>query len=213
MMGLAYIVAFAVYLLVSIGVVVKVVRTAKRNNRSPWGWGGAAALVMYLLVFWDHIPTLLMHKYYCEKEAGFWVYKTPEQWIKEHPETIGEPWGWESGVQWSRQKLTNGSRNWLSKKIYYDTYREPDFGHAMVRQEKRLIDSTNGEILAKSINFFRGSTGQFANGFRGSSDWKLWLGWGNRECKPRGFDLKTSESYTDLFDENMSHLIQRGAAK
>ena len=40
---------------------------------------------MYLLVFWDHIPTLLLHKYYCATKAGFWVYKTPEQWKKENP--------------------------------------------------------------------------------------------------------------------------------
>ena len=24
-------------------------------------------------MFWDHIPTVVAHKYYCEKEAGFWV--------------------------------------------------------------------------------------------------------------------------------------------
>jgi len=40
---------------------------------------------MYNLVFWDLIPTLAMHKYYCANEAGFWVYKTPEQWVKENP--------------------------------------------------------------------------------------------------------------------------------
>jgi len=40
------------------------------------------AFVMYNLVFWDFIPTLFAHKYYCETEAGFWVYQTPEQWKK-----------------------------------------------------------------------------------------------------------------------------------
>jgi hypothetical protein len=31
-----------------------------------------------------------MHKYYCSTQAGFWVYKTPEQWMKENPELTVE---------------------------------------------------------------------------------------------------------------------------
>jgi hypothetical protein len=40
---------------------------------------------MYHLVFWDFIPTLIVYKYYCSTKAGFWVYKTPEQWKAENP--------------------------------------------------------------------------------------------------------------------------------
>ncbi len=40
---------------------------------------------MYNLVFWDLIPTKLLHKYYCATEAGILVYKTPGQWITENP--------------------------------------------------------------------------------------------------------------------------------
>ena len=41
---------------------------------------------MYNLMFWGLIPTLAMHKYYCATHAGFWVYKTPEQWMKQNPD-------------------------------------------------------------------------------------------------------------------------------
>lgn len=61
------------------------VRWAKRRGRRGWVWGSAAALAMYHLMFWDLIPTLLIHRYYCATEAGFWVYKTPEEWVKENP--------------------------------------------------------------------------------------------------------------------------------
>ena len=86
MMGLMILGALAVYLLVSIFVTKKVAGWAKANNKKAWVWGGLAALVMYNLVFWDLIPTLVMHKYYCDTQAGFWVYKTPEQWKAENPD-------------------------------------------------------------------------------------------------------------------------------
>lgn len=80
MIGLMVLGFFAVYLLVSIWVTSKAASWAKANNRKPWLWGGLAAFMMYNLVFWDLIPTLVMHKHYCDTQAGFWVYKTPEQW-------------------------------------------------------------------------------------------------------------------------------------
>ena len=77
MMGLMVLGALAVYLLVSIWVTKKAANWAKASNKKPWLWGGLAAFVMYNLVFWDLIPTLVMHKYYYSTQAGFWVYKTP----------------------------------------------------------------------------------------------------------------------------------------
>ncbi len=43
------------------------------------------ALVMYSIVFWDWLPTVAVHQYYCAKESGFWVYKTLDQWKAENP--------------------------------------------------------------------------------------------------------------------------------
>lgn len=89
MMGLMVLGALAVYLLVSIWLIFGVLNWAAKNKRSGW-WGVLAAFVMYNLVFWDLIPTLVMHKYYCSTQAGFWVYKTPEQWKAENPELTTE---------------------------------------------------------------------------------------------------------------------------
>lgn len=85
MIGLSILVALFLYLLVSAGVVSWVVRWAKRKGRKPVRWGIFAGLVMYHLVFWDFIPTLVVYKYYCATKAGLFVYKTPEQWRVDNP--------------------------------------------------------------------------------------------------------------------------------
>lgn len=85
MLGLAVLFFIALYLLITWGVVRLAVRWARRHGRRGWVWGGVAALAMYNLMFWDLIPTLLIHKYYCATEAGLWVYKAPEEWVKENP--------------------------------------------------------------------------------------------------------------------------------
>jgi len=75
----------AIYLLITAVVMGLASRWARRHGRRGWVWAGVAAFGMYNLVFWDLIPTLLVHKYYCETQAGFWVYKTPEEWRDENP--------------------------------------------------------------------------------------------------------------------------------
>ncbi len=92
MLGLVVLFVIGLYLAISALVVWLAARWAKKRRRRGWVWGGIAAFAMYNLVFWDLIPTLVMHKYYCATEAGFWLYKTPEQWVKENPgvmETLG----------------------------------------------------------------------------------------------------------------------------
>ena len=84
MMGLMVLGFSVVYLAASVWAVKAASSWAKANNKKPWLWGGLAAFVMYNLVFWDLIPTLVAHKYYCETQAGSWVYKTPEQWKTEN---------------------------------------------------------------------------------------------------------------------------------
>jgi hypothetical protein len=83
--GLIYLVAFAVYLLVAFLIVRATVRWAKRTGRSPTTWGWGSALAIYLLVFWDHLPTLIAHEVLCRTVPDVKIYKTFEQWKAEHP--------------------------------------------------------------------------------------------------------------------------------
>jgi len=84
-MGFLILGAMGVYLLVSVGVVLAAIGYARKNGRSAKRWGWGAALVMYLIPFWDWLPTVAVHQYYCATESGFWIYKTFDQWKRENP--------------------------------------------------------------------------------------------------------------------------------
>ena len=90
-MGFVIIGVFLIYLMISIWAVRSAIRYARGTGRNTWVWGGLTALIMYLIPFWDWLPTVAMHRYYCEKEAGFWVYKSLEQWKEENPGVM-ETW-------------------------------------------------------------------------------------------------------------------------
>src|SRR5512139_2322074 len=84
-MGLVIFAAMGVYLLISLGVVMWAISHAKKSGRSVKRWGWGAVLVMYMIPLWDWVPTVAVHQFYCAKDAGFWVYKTPDQWRVENP--------------------------------------------------------------------------------------------------------------------------------
>jgi len=164
MMGLGILSAFALYLVISILVVRIAARAAKKRGRSPLRWGAAAALVMYLLVFWDHVPTLLVHWYYCKEEAGIWVYKTPDQWKKNNPGVIENlPMPGPSGSRSKWEEFDGGSGiantyslnerfNWIVKK--------QDISNLLpiIRKEQLVNDVTRNETLARYVDFSTGNS-------------------------------------------------------
>lgn len=173
MLGLMVLLALGVYLAVSALVIWLAVRWAKKRNRKPWVWGGLAAFLMYNLVFWDLIPTLAMHKYYCATEAGFWVYKTPEQWAKENPgvlETL-KPWpvsriyGDDRGVF----QINGGTVRHFNERLgLWELEEKPRTLFLIERQEVGIFDVQAREFLALRVNYFAGKkqAGEF---------WKSWL--------------------------------------
>ena len=152
-------------------VVVSIVLYATRNKKSGWKWGWGAALLVYLAVFWDHIPTVVAHRYYCEKEAGFWVYKTLDQWKAENPgvlETLVANKGAPSTRKGDAQNFTdtyflNQRFNWVVKK-------DGPFLLNRWRREQRVEDSKTGEVLARYVDF---STGN--GNISGEPPIKFWL--------------------------------------
>lgn len=196
MLGLMVLLALGIYLTVSALAIWLAARWAKKRGRSVWVWGGLAAFAMYNLVFWDLIPTLVMHKYYCSTQAGFWVYKTPEQWVKENPgvrETLKQ------SLQPDRvNRRTNfGERErfWLTQRFYNDITRTQIFS-SLKRTETNFYETSSGELVARSVNYFRGVHGNVFSlgGSPNELRQALVLGWGNRQCG----DLEKSP--TDTFD-------------
>ncbi len=205
MIALLYFLFFIVYLVVSLWVIRTAYRFTKHRYQRGWAGGLLAVLVMYNLVFWDLIPVFLKHKYYCETDAGFWVYKTPEQWIKEYPELIGQDWNNQTNRK--REKLISGywhyaTRIWLSENIYQETEHHRVFVHAIARDEKKLIDANTGQILSKSIEYKRGGESSFAGGGT-LTDLKPWLAVGKRYC---GTDQH--HTYNHDFRKYLKQLIQ-----
>lgn len=171
-MGFVIVVAMGLYLLLSIGVVAWAVNYAKKHNKSAKRWGWSAALGMYLLVFWDWIPTVLIHKYYCATEAGFWEYKTPEQWKVETPrvmETLVVNKGAPSKREGNMESYTD--TYFLNQRINWVVKRHGKFLFNRWLHEQSVVDAKTGEVLAKYVDF---STSQISPQ-AGWNGWKMWL--------------------------------------
>lgn len=144
MIGLLYIVFFVVYLAISWGVVLAARSWAYDNNRSERAVGIIAGIFMYMLVFWDLIPVFAYHKYLCETQAGFWEYKTPEEWIKENPNVLKDKWN--DKDHWQHEQISqNQTRGWVSSGLYYQITYTDYFLNIIRKKEYQL--NFNVEIL------------------------------------------------------------------
>jgi hypothetical protein len=149
MIGLMFLLFFAVYFVVSFLVIKGTVSWAKKRGRSRWGWGVLVALLMYNLVFWDWIPSVVLQSYYCKTEAGFWVYKSPEQWVAENPEAI-------KTLTYKRVSdmtvIEHGYTDHLNQRIdrkNLKTHLWPN----ITRYEKSVIDVQSKTVLLREIYF------------------------------------------------------------
>ena len=176
-MGLVVIAVLLIYLAISIAAVFWAVDHAKKNGKSAKLWGFGAAFVMYNLVFWDWIPTVVAHKYYCSTEAGFWVYKSVDQWKAENPgvmETL-------TAQQVPLHKFEGNNNDLISTTLWNSRiktvhkYRGPIIPHQW-RREDKLIDVKSNEVLAYYVDFSTSQERRQA----GWSGWKVWLD--NEHC-------------------------------
>ena len=173
-MGVAILGALALYLLISIGVVIWALSHAKKRGKSVWRWGAGAALVMYLIPFWDWLPTVAAHRYYCATEAGFWVYKTVEQWKVENPgvmETLVA-----KIITVPDESERDDEDNWrltfnLNERVQLTNAHAGSFPLHRWRTESMLIDAQSGVVLVRSVDFYTAQT-RAGGGWRG---WKVWL--------------------------------------
>ncbi|WAC45223.1 hypothetical protein OU997_03240 [Pseudomonas sp. SL4(2022)] len=205
MIALVYLLFFGLYLLISAYVINRANLYATKRFGKGWVGGWLAAFMMYNLVFWDWIPVYVMHKYYCSTEAGFWVYKTPEQWIKENPETVGQKWG--ANELHKSETVNQHTRNyWSSDRIFMEVTQTRSFNDEIGRSEEILVDKETGEILTRAIEFYRGSPGALALGAHSLSDYKIWLGFGHRHCGP----ASAIQGFMDFSSDHRYALEQLG---
>lgn len=199
MFGLAYLLVFGLYLLISIGVVRWTIRYARDNGRSAKRWGWCAAFVMYSLVLWDWLPTVAVHQYYCAKDAGFWAYKTLDQWKVENPgvmEGLVANKGAPSTRQGNMENYTD--TYFLNQRFNWVVKHHGRFLFNRWRHEQELVDTKTNEVLARYVDFSTSQERQQA----GWAGWKFWLA--SRHCG--GGDRNQGMMYS--FEHNV-----RGAEK
>ena len=165
------------YFLISFAIVRVAIGYARKNGKSTKHWGWGAALVMYMIPFWDWIPTVVTHQFYCAKDSGFWVYKTLDQWKAENPgvmETLVANKGYPSSHEGDTANYT--TTNFLNSRFNLVVkQRGPLFLHRWLREDS-LIDAKTNETLARYVDF---STSH-VRGQAGWSGWKFWLH--SRDC-------------------------------
>lgn len=185
MIGLLVLLFLILYLWLSKVVIRITARWAKDSGRNPTYWALIAGLGMFLLMFWDLIPTHVQHRYYCATEGGLTVYKTLEQWKDENPgisETLT--------LIKNPERITTGNtvRRVLNQRFARDTVTEMHPLHLRERNE-RIVDIKTGEILARYVNFDTDVRGvALTTSSRGIRDYKFWLS--ARRCEIGGMPQK-----------------------
>ncbi|MCB1763905.1 MAG: hypothetical protein KDI27_12310 [Gammaproteobacteria bacterium] len=191
MFGLIVLAIFAVYILISIALI------AYGFSAGGWKGGLSVAVFMYLLVFWDHIPTVLLYERLCNNEAGIQVYKTPELWKKENPEP---------GIvqQVSEEKNSTEFRSiyYLNSRFLRQFDREEFFVFVRKRTDK-IIDRETGEVLVEKIDFDTGKA-NLSVGTKRLSDYKFWLKRDSCSTKKARSNLfvvdgQTMSDYSELY--------------
>jgi hypothetical protein len=154
---------------------------AREKSKSVRLWGWSVALGMFLIPFWDWIPTVAMHRYYCASEAGFWIYKTQDQWMRENPGTIeklARSTNMESGLSpnWPVEIVRGKEVARVNQRfaiLYINHLSSKDETVLPInvwRWRTDVIDKETGEVVARKIDF---STGNGLVG--GEPPLKFWL--------------------------------------
>lgn len=152
-MGMVLLPALGLYLIILFLATCEAYRWAGKRG-FPKGKRFLAAiggfLIVYLPLFWDHLPTLASHQYACRTEAGFWVYKTVDQWRVENPGVMETLVAFNDG-------RSGGEGYMLNQRFNRTAKRNGPLPFNRWRWEQEIIDSETDEVLARYVDFSTGS--------------------------------------------------------
>ena len=145
------------------------------SRKKCWVTAVGSFLVIYLPLFWDYIPMLVLHNYYCATEAKWEVHVTADEW-----RTRNSPVGSNFYQDGDARVVSVGEyrRYLLNQRLAIDRKELVPVFPAIRREEARIVDIQNGEVLAEYVEFITGY-GVFSVGGRGA--WKFWMDTG--ACK------------------------------
>jgi hypothetical protein len=135
---------------------------------------GCGFLLVFLPIFWDTIPTLAAHHWYCNQEAGFHLYKSLDQWKRENPgvaetlrtEDVGRP---------PPIKIPGTFHAYTVNGRFRVEARRETRAWGIRSRDERLVDSKNGEVIAKFLDFSTGIPNVLAHGAQSFRDLKVWM--------------------------------------
>lgn len=166
MFGLMVLGAAALYLvLMFVGV-----RWAWRKGRVGGGsllkasaFAVIAFLVVYLPVLWQLLPTMLLHRHYCQKDSGFSARVPAEQWLTANEAQVRAV---RALLSTQREAISKDTMlpDGFSRSIHFDGLLASDFksekldawGGAVSRLTWRTADAASGEVLAVAIDYRSG---------------------------------------------------------
>jgi hypothetical protein len=200
-----FLIAGVLYLAALIWATWAAYRWAKRRGLSRpkcWLAAGGGFVIVYLPVFWDYIPTVVAHKYYCEKEAGFWVYKTLAQWKAENfgvLETLSAPRETGSPTRHERYDDGHGKKTTylLNERFNWVVSRQDDsLLLPIIRTVQEVRDVKKNELLARYVDFATGNSVKHTVGPPGPL--KFWLK--NSNCNGGAINKSKLLSFADAVE-------------
>ena len=78
-----YLGLLAAHIAVGALIAVLLIRLARRRGKTGWKVSVPIVVCAYLLVFWDVVPTAVVHGYLCRTQAGVTVFKDGGDWAIE----------------------------------------------------------------------------------------------------------------------------------
>lgn len=164
-----------------------------RRSTRKWLWGWSTAVITALAFFWDYIPTVLNHEYYCGKESGFAIYKSIDEWKAENLGVL------ETLFRDSKDRsetTTVGderiSRYLLNQRFNILVRARGPMPFHLWRYQIDLIDVGKEQVIGRYIDF---STMQVRKS-GGYAGWKFWL---YKEHCDDGRNARESAKWMNLF--------------
>jgi len=165
----------AAHIAVGAAIAVFFIRLARRHGKSGLKFSVPIVVGSYLLVFWDVIPTAVVHNHLCRTQAGVTIYKDANSWVAENPEEAKNvhPFLGKSLFQ-----LGNDRRGyWLNTRFYVDDDTRKVSLIPVYINVQSIKDANTSAVLVEKR--------WISSGYRQSNDNDLdWLkGWvGLRNC-------------------------------
>ncbi|MGB3937294.1 MAG: hypothetical protein WBL29_16460 [Burkholderiales bacterium] len=169
-MGLAFLLVILIYVALLIAATVAGYRFAKArgwSRRKSWLGAATGFLLVFLPMFWDWLPTVWLHSYYCERYAGLTVHQTPNQWKDANPDIA-------KTLVRQQRPLRVGSKDkyyfQLNQRFRWEI-ESMQLPLWLRRDDQRVVDGATGQVLSHYIDFSTGQSGTI-DSFR---DYKFWM--------------------------------------